>query len=326
MVDININIKVPAAEKLLDMTASGVGAVAAPLLLRWNSHEQAGAIQRITQAQEKAREIFKASGSVGAFKAEIVLAECAQSSVQFQQEKRIANVGSVVQEAKTLLGDKEVPNKPVDPDWSARFFDDVKDVSSDQLRSIWAALLAGEIEAPGQSSLRTLNVLKGLRQSELHIFNRVASYVIDDGKKPAIFNCFRKHMLLVGEQSQKKIINYEEYLQLQESGLFMSGEGASWNPENNLWGECCGVMLASFQKNGRGDKKEANIPVVLLTQAGREIARCGTFLLDEDYLACIAGHLKLQGYELYAANILKRGETLSEHSLEEWQLVSDQRK
>ena len=32
MVDVNVNLKVPALEKLVDYTASGIGAVAGPML------------------------------------------------------------------------------------------------------------------------------------------------------------------------------------------------------------------------------------------------------------------------------------------------------
>ena len=341
MVDHNIKLSVPAVEKLLDMISSGVGAVAGPWLMRRGATAQSDSIRLIAQAQADAQKTYKAIGNAAAFKADMTVEETVKAGMQFQAEKQMGNVAAVVHEAKNLLGDTEVPDVQVDHDFSAHFFDGVKDVSSAQLRSIWAALLAGEIKFPGESSLRTLNVLKGLRQSELHIFNRIALYVIDDGEKAAIFNSFRQRAHLAGEQNRKELINYEEDLRLQESGLFMSGEGAIWRPDNNLWGECCGVMLAPLQKDSTDmeatdteatdteEKNKVGIPVVVLTQAGREIARCKAFLpdeADEDYLACIAGYCKLQGYELYAANILKRGKTLLEHSLEEWRFVSDQRK
>ena len=337
MADHNIKLSVPSVEKLLDMVSSGVGAVAGPWLMRRGATAQSDSIRLIAQAQADAQKTYKEISSAAAFKADITVDETVKAGMQFQAEKQMGNVAAVVHETKNLLGDTEVPDMQVDHDFSAHFFDGVKDVSSTQLQSIWAALLAGEIKAPGQSSLRTLNVLKGLRQSELHIFNRIVSYVIDDGEKAAIFDSFRKRPHSAGKQSRKEIINYGEDLQLQEAGLFMPGAGAIWSPDkNNLWGECCGVMLARFQKNLTGmeatdteEKNKAGIPVVGLTQAGREIARCKAFLpdeVDEDYLACIAGHIKWQGYELYVANVLKRGKTLSEHSLEEWRLMSDQRK
>ena len=53
MSDININIKVPAAEKLIDVVASGIGAVAGPLLLPYKAKMQAKA--DIIEAKGKAQ-------------------------------------------------------------------------------------------------------------------------------------------------------------------------------------------------------------------------------------------------------------------------------
>ena len=80
---------------------------------------------------------------------EIDIAETVRQRIQFQEEKRHGNIGSVVGRAAEELGQKEVPDREPDHDWTARFFNYIQDVSSDEMQSLWAKVLAGEIERPG---------------------------------------------------------------------------------------------------------------------------------------------------------------------------------
>ena len=100
--------------------------------------------------------------------------------IEFQERKRQGNIASVVREAATELGDKEVPNHEPDPDWTARFFEGVQDVSSEDMRTLWAKVLSGEVEEPGRTSLRTLDILKNLTKEDAQVFRRVRDHVIDD--------------------------------------------------------------------------------------------------------------------------------------------------
>ena len=331
MTDININIRVPAVEKLLDMTASGVGAVAAPLLMRWNSHEQAGATQRIAQAQEKARETFKADGGAVSFKAEIAFAECIRSSVRFQQEKRMANVGSVVQEAKTLLGDKDVPDVPVNPDWSARFFDDVKDVSSDQLQTIWAQILAGEVETPGRSSLRTLEILKNMTMEDAKIFENFASCLVvyEFARRAAVFNPSWSGVIGSDEFDERLMHDIPTCQIMQETGLFMAVDEDGWeewgypiqdknSPVVCGIGEHWGLELGITSYGPRTPLTK--IPVISAMRAGRELAGFLNCSPNDQYLACLARCLQRRGGRLFAAKI--RGREGGTKLLEGWRPIT----
>ena len=81
-------------------------------------------------------------------------------SIEFQGRKRMANASSIIDGAAEELGDKEVPNHEPDPDWTARFFDYAQDISSEDMQRIWAKILAGEVESPGRTSLRTLDTFE----------------------------------------------------------------------------------------------------------------------------------------------------------------------
>ena len=77
-----------------------------------------------------------------------------------------------------MLGDKEVVQHEPDHDWAARFFSSVQDVSSEDMRRIWAQILAGEVETPGATSVRTLATLRNLAPSEARAFSRITRYRI----------------------------------------------------------------------------------------------------------------------------------------------------
>ena len=54
---VDLKVKVPALEKLLDYTASGIGAVAGPMLARWKSRKAADARLIEAKAEVKRRRV-----------------------------------------------------------------------------------------------------------------------------------------------------------------------------------------------------------------------------------------------------------------------------
>jgi len=102
---VDINLKVPALEKLLDYCASGVGAIGGPMLARWKARTeadvlrikaqgQADAIRLITDAQAEARQSFEVVPS--SIQGEIDVRNEIQARLSFQEEKRQGNIEAVV--------------------------------------------------------------------------------------------------------------------------------------------------------------------------------------------------------------------------------------
>ena len=182
--DININAKIPAIEKLIDYTASGIGSVAGPLLARWRASQEgeakllsakveAESIKIITDAQLKARNSLTPENSsvVG----ELDITRTVKQRIKFQEEKRQRNIVSVVQKSADQLRDMEVTQHEPDLDWTARFFNEVQDVSSNQMQMLWARVLSGEVQRAGSTSIRTLSILKNLDQTTAKNFKRFCS-------------------------------------------------------------------------------------------------------------------------------------------------------
>ncbi len=198
---VDINIKVPAIEKLLDYTASGIGAVAGPIFLPWQAlwegkakrisaktdadvrsiqaKSEADSLSIIAGAQAEARRFLTTTDAQVSGTADITRDDVVQH-IEFQGKKRLANAKDIVAVAADVLGDKEVTDHEPDPDWTARFFDYAQDVSSEGLKSIWARILAGEVENPGRTSLRTLSALRDMTQRDAEIFHNMMEYVVSD--------------------------------------------------------------------------------------------------------------------------------------------------
>ncbi len=185
--DVNLTVKAEGLEVLLKYAASGIGAVAGPMLAPWrasreaqariiSAHAEADSVRIIADAQAAAQRTFASGSSVE--DALEISPEGITQRLEYQERKRQANISAVVREAARELGDKEVIQHEPDHDWAARFFSSVQDVSSEDMRRIWAQMLAGEVETPGATSVRTLATLRNLASSEAKAFSQIARYRI----------------------------------------------------------------------------------------------------------------------------------------------------
>ena len=170
--------------KLIDVTASGVGAVAGPMLAPWKARKEgkarvlaANADAQIllirAEAHAKARKLLLEDDSVVG--GDIELADRVNERISYQEQKRLTNTSRVVGKAAVELEHKEVPATEPDHDFAARFFNEVQDISSEDMQILWAKVLAGEVERPGSTSIRTLGVLRDLDQTVAGLFTQLCS-------------------------------------------------------------------------------------------------------------------------------------------------------
>ena len=191
MIDVNVNfkVKVPGLKKLSDIVASGIGSIAGSLIAPWLAKQQvkakrietigkADSLRIIAQAQADARQALT-SHDVGTGTLEITPEQITQR-LKFQEHKRHRNIVSVVREAAEEIGDEEVEDHEPDHDWTARFFGYVQDVSEEDIRRLWARILAGEVRSPGNVTLRTLSILRNMSHLEAKLFTEAMRYRIDD--------------------------------------------------------------------------------------------------------------------------------------------------
>lgn len=312
---VDVNLKVPAIEKLLDYAASGVGAVAGPMLLPWRAHwegkakrisaradadvrsiratSEAEALPIIAAAQAEARQYLMASDAQVRGELEITRDDVAQR-IEFQERKRLTNIRDVVAVAAEVLGDKEVDDHEPDPDWTARYFDYVQDVTSEDLKKLWARILAGEVETPGRTSLRTLSILRDMSQRDTLMFHAMMEYVISDFIfvdycTPA--SARRRDTELVG------ITN----LGLAVSGMLV-GKSITLRSDGTHPIVHHGHILSIA--GAPGAELELNISLAVLTSPGLELARFCVHRPNLRYLGLLAGWLTQHNCQLTLAPII----------------------
>ena len=144
--------------------------------------------------------------------------------IQFQEQKRLANTKSVIYKVTQELGDKEVPDQEPDHDWTARFFSSVQDVSSEEMQILWAKILAGQVERPDSTSLRTLSVLQEMDRNTAELFKKFCSMCIYMETRDGVYD---GRVCSLGKKAgvnslQSYGLNFMDLNRLHEYGLVIS--------------------------------------------------------------------------------------------------------
>jgi hypothetical protein len=179
--------------RLIEVIASGIGAVSRPYLTRRNAEAKAHEIAVIAGALKSAADlhgvpaIFK-DGEVEAWRkpedntlilADISGEERSERRVEYQERKRQNNVERITSIAATeLLSETEVPNESPDEDWICRFFNSAQDVSSEQMQELWGRILSGEIKRPGSFSLKTLDFVRNMTKHDAELIQLLAPLTV----------------------------------------------------------------------------------------------------------------------------------------------------
>jgi uncharacterized repeat protein (TIGR03899 family) len=190
--------------KLIGVVSQGIGILYEPTKIRRKAKAQADASLIRVEADIKKQELLKR----------------AIKRFAFQEMSRQENIESIIKIAAASLPET-VSEEPVDKDWVSRFFDDCKDVSNEELHTLWGRLLAGEVTSPGSCSRKTLAILKDLSQKDAAIFNKFCSFVWkrkDDYFLPLLSNR-KSNPMNIYSQFRKLGITYSECLHLESIGL-----------------------------------------------------------------------------------------------------------
>lgn len=347
----DITLKVPALDKLLDYVASGVGAIAGPLLAPWRASQEGKArvntakadvdVQRIKAAAESSTLQLIAKEQAEARKyvatsdkpesdGDIIRLNDVQKAMEFQAKKRFTNVRALVGHAVEELGDTEVPDHDPGPDWTARFFDGAQDVSSEELQKLWGKILAGEVKSPGQTSLRTLSILRDMTQQEARDFStlmrfRISNFILGDALQRVL-----------GQDSNSFVLHFSDIGLLgtlgETSNITLGDDGKSWIAEHYFstiswidaiqdspsitpggygkWqiAEHYGHVLIIEGQPGPnlGSTISVGLNTFLITTAGLELAKFCQHDPDFLYLSHFASHLARLGCKLKIAKIVSQ--------------------
>lgn len=211
-------------------------------------------------------------------------------SAFLKQMRHEINVAKAVMIAEDVLAadTQEPPEKSVDDDWLFRWEEYAGKASNETLQNLWGRILAGEVKSPGQFSLRTLDFLRGLSQSDAELIAMIASFVVND--------C----IIIKTDCIENSELNFTKYLKLQEMGV-LSGVGV--NLEATFRTECVNDFKCYIQ--GLDSKvltlthydasKFIRFNIYRVTSIGQQILKLGSFSTDTNYLLEICSFVESFG-------------------------------
>lgn len=92
-----------------------------------------------------------------------------------EEAQRQKNIEEITAKALPLLRNKAKPNQ-IEDDWITNFFEKARIVSDEEMRNLWARILAGEANNPGKFSKRTINLLADMDQGDAEAFTWIVSF------------------------------------------------------------------------------------------------------------------------------------------------------
>ena len=206
--------------------------------------------------------------------------------IQFQQEKQLASKLSVVEKTIEESGEDTVPDHEPDPDWTARFFNYIQDVSSEEMQTLWARVLSGEVQSRRETSLLTLNILRNQDEKTAALFRTLCSACVSvnfTGKTFLDVRVLSRDGNPGSNSLRKYGLSYDNLNVLNEHGLVI--------PDYNSWYDyraCLGyrkgteVHHLNFHFQGRFWRlnttiqreldEEFRLTGVAPTRAGRELS------------------------------------------------------
>jgi Protein of unknown function (DUF2806) len=162
------------ATVLIERVSDGIGGLARP----WQT-------RRVAKAEAEAAKI--------AVLADIEITEIQRrAQIRLIREEGIKqqNMEHIVAGALPELSSGARP-EDIDNDWFAHFFERSRIVSDSQMQSLWSRILAGEANAPGSFSKRTLDTVATLEKSEAALFTQLCAFcwrLDEDVLTPFVFD------------------------------------------------------------------------------------------------------------------------------------------
>lgn len=141
-------------------------------------------IERVAKA-ESAAELIKAQGKIDV---EDLQQRTARRFIEEQARHQI-NMEAIAGKAIPLLNAASDSAK-ISDDWVTNFFDKCRIISDDEMQALWAKVLAGEANAPGTFSRRTVNFLADVDKMDAEAFARLCRFcwTVEKDQWPIVFD------------------------------------------------------------------------------------------------------------------------------------------
>ena len=315
--------EVAAVAKFLQHISS---LLAEPSLATWRARKQVEAQRILALGEAEVAEIREVGEARASAKAMLELAGASQSllaqmgseidqRIESHFDKRLNNLAQIVARAERALPPGQVPDVEPDMAWTSSFSNAAQDISDEDMQEMWARVLAGEVEKPGSTSVRTLGVLRGLDQLMAQKFKRLCSIAVSlslgenhgvDHRLVSLGGNFS------GDSWQGFGIRYADLLDLSEYGLIVSEFMTQGDYRVGIWGRgnlvpgraLAGTLGFQGQKWAlvTDDEWDFNqefwVPGAALTKAGRELSKVVELAPVPKYAEALKGYFAEKGLDM----------------------------
>ena len=248
---INIGELSKPATLLVQKVSDAIGALFQPWQIRRVAEAEAGA--------EKIRAL-----------AQLDIQDLKYRAVQrflAQEARKQRNIESITARAIDGLEETSAP-QDVNEDWVVNFFDKSCLFSGEQMQEIWAKILAGEANAPGSYSRRTVNLLGSLDKQDAQLFGELCDFIwqFPGGPIPLVFDVahdiYQTHGLTFVKAKHLNDIGLVAFESLAGYGLYDLPKRVSASYQGNQF-----VIEFTGQRGNR-----LSTGSILLTQTGEELS------------------------------------------------------
>lgn len=279
--------------KFIDVCAKGLGKVYEPIHLVRMAKAEAKSMKLLAEAARNTSDVpMKINFEDTSFSTELETKEvqelCERAigrDLYFQMVKQ-RNIESVIGKAYTEIENEEIiSEEPVEQDWILRFFSCAEEISDDDMQTLWAKVLAGEIKKPKSYSLRTLETLRNLTIHEAKLFERICSNVVFYNGEGFLPN---DPIFL-----RENLIDHSDILSMQDAGLLMVGTNSMYSIFVEIDGqvfinnENLALIIKRKRNGGRMELK-----CYPLTLAGVDLASIINAKHTDEFVFSLANYLK----------------------------------
>src|ERR1051325_5442333 len=202
------------ANTLIEKISDAIGGIFRPYQIR-----------RVAQAESEAEKIRVVS--------QIEISDLQRRALHrflAEEAKKQNNIETITQKALPEVSETATPQN-VEDDWITNFFEKCRLISDHEMQSLWAKVLAGEANAPGKYSKRTVNLLGGLDKADAEILVRLCSFAfMIGGVTPLIYDTdhiiYTKHGVNFGSLSHLEsigLIHFDGLAAYRHTGLGEKG-------------------------------------------------------------------------------------------------------
>ena len=272
----------------------GIGPIGVRLIEKIS--DATGVLYEPTRIVRRAK--VEAKAAIMRAEADVEIADIQQRAAQrFINEQILyqTNMEAIIEKAGSHISNDASPEN-MGNDWLLNFFDKCRTVSEDEMQELWARVLAGEAERPGNISAQTLSTLQDLDQRTANLFRTLCSLSVSsehegDARVPTLgLNASHNELIEYG-------LDYRTLLALIEHGLILSSF-SNWHDHINCVGRVLTtnpplIFRAPFNHQERNwvlvpiheeaVKSELKIRGITFTKSGRQLLKAVDRVPTEKY-------------------------------------------